>query len=93
MIVAAAVPIALPAIADDVRIRRRLDAARRCPLTGLYSRDVLVDHIDRLLRTGRGDDVHILVLDGNGLNDAHSSGRVPARMLAHAATLADARGL
>jgi diguanylate cyclase (GGDEF) domain len=91
LIVAAAVPLALAAIADDVRMRRRLDAARRCPLTGLYGRDVLVDHIDRLLRTGRGDDVHVLVLDGDGLkkvNDAfgHAAGdaliRVYGRRLA-----------
>lgn len=91
LIVAATVPLALAAIADDVRMRRRLDAARRCPLTGLYGRDVLVDHIDRQLRTGRGDDVHVLVLDGNGLkavNDTygHAAGdaliRVYGRRLA-----------
>lgn len=68
LIVAATVPIALAAIADDIRMRRRLDAARRCPLTGLHAgRDVLFNHIDRLLRTNRGHDVHVLVLDGNGL--------------------------
>ncbi|MFD6823321.1 GGDEF domain-containing protein [Streptomyces sp. NPDC060085] len=67
LIVAAIVPLALAAIADDVRMRRRLDAARRCPLTGLHGRDVQVDHIDRQLRTSSGDDVHVVVLDGNGL--------------------------
>ncbi|MER7982620.1 GGDEF domain-containing protein [Streptomyces sp. NPDC095817] len=91
LIVAATVPLALAAIADDVRMRRRLDAARRCPLTGLHGRDVLVEHIDRQLRTGRGDDVHVLVLDGNGLkavNDTygHAAGdaliRVYGRRLA-----------
>ncbi|WP_326844546.1 GGDEF domain-containing protein (plasmid) [Streptomyces sp. NBC_01558] len=91
LIVAATVPLALAAIADDVRMRRRYDAARRCPLTGLYGRDVLVEHIDRQLRTGRGNDVHVLVLDGNGLkavNDTygHAAGdaliRVYGRSLA-----------
>ncbi|MFD7678918.1 GGDEF domain-containing protein [Streptomyces sp. NPDC060187] len=91
LIVAATVPLALAAIADDVRMRRRLDAARRCPLTGLHGRDVLVDHVDRQLRTGRADDVHVLVLDGNGLkvvNDTfgHAAGdaliRVYGRRLA-----------
>ncbi|MGW6493198.1 GGDEF domain-containing protein [Streptomyces sp. NPDC055056] len=91
LIVAATVPLALAAIADDVRMRRRLDAARRCPLTGLHGRNVLVDHIDRQLRTGRSDDVHVLVLDGNGLkavNDTygHTAGdaliRVYGRRLA-----------
>ncbi|MFD9398176.1 GGDEF domain-containing protein [Streptomyces sp. NPDC060011] len=67
LIVAATVPLALAAIADDVRMRRRLDAARRCPLTGLYGRDVLIEHVDRQLRTGRGEDVHVMVFDGNGL--------------------------
>ncbi|MFF2101772.1 GGDEF domain-containing protein [Streptomyces sp. NPDC058202] len=91
LIVAATVPLALAAIADDVRMRRRLDAARRCPLTGLHGREVLVDHINRQLRTDRGDDVHVLVLDGNGLkavNDTygHAAGdaliRVYGRRLA-----------
>ncbi|MGC4984681.1 GGDEF domain-containing protein [Streptomyces sp. DT193] len=91
LIVAATVPLALAAIADDIRMRRRLDTVRRCPLTGLHGRDALVDHIDRLLRTGRGDDVHVLVLDGDGLkkvNDTfgHAAGdaliRVYGRRLA-----------
>ena len=91
LIVAATVPLALAAIADDIRMRRRLDAARRCPLTSLHGRDVLVDHIDRLLRAGHGDDVHVLVLDGDGLkavNDTfgHAAGdaliRVYGRRLA-----------
>ncbi|MER7983367.1 GGDEF domain-containing protein [Streptomyces sp. NPDC095817] len=98
LIVAATVPLALAAVVDDVLARRRaddacrrLDAARRCPLTGLYGRDVLVDHIDRQLHTGRGDDVHVLVLDGDGLkavNDTfgHAAGdaliRIYGRRLA-----------
>ncbi|MCX4581255.1 GGDEF domain-containing protein [Streptomyces sp. NBC_01571] len=89
LIVAAAVPLALAAIADDVRMRRRYEAARRCPLTGLHGRDVLVEHIDRQLCTGRGDDVHVLVLDGlKAVNDTygHAAGdaliRVYGRRLA-----------
>jgi diguanylate cyclase (GGDEF)-like protein len=38
VIAAAAVPLVLAALADDVRIRRQLDAARRDPLTGLHGR-------------------------------------------------------
>lgn len=37
------------------------------PPISLRGRDVLVDYVDRQLRTGCGDDVHVLVLDGDGL--------------------------
>ncbi|OQQ13105.1 hypothetical protein B0675_39435 [Streptomyces sp. M41(2017)] len=91
-------PLALAAVVDDVLARRRAaaahrlaDAARRCPLTGLHGRDVLVDHIDRLLRTGRGEDVHVLVLDGDGLkavNDTfgHAAGDALIRVYGHRLT-------
>ncbi|MFG2440865.1 GGDEF domain-containing protein [Streptomyces sp. NPDC048508] len=98
LILAATVPLALAAVVDDIRARRRADAAvrladaaRRCPLTGLYGRDILVDHIDHLLSTGHGDDVHVLVLDGDdlkGVNDTfgHAAGdaliRIYGRRLA-----------
>lgn len=43
LIIAATVPLALAALlADDVRVRRQLDAARKDPLTGLPGRDALI---------------------------------------------------
>ncbi|MGW1044773.1 GGDEF domain-containing protein [Streptomyces sp. NPDC002547] len=74
VIAAAAVPLALAVLADDVRVRRQLQAARRDPLTGLPGRDALTAHSDRLLRTSRRDTVYVILLDGNGfkaVNDTH----------------------
>ncbi|MFF3140250.1 hypothetical protein ACFVRU_00580, partial [Streptomyces sp. NPDC057927] len=59
LIIAASVPLALAALlADDVRVRRQLDAARKDPLTGLPGRDVLTDRTERLARTHR-EQLHV----------------------------------
>ncbi|MET8787980.1 GGDEF domain-containing protein [Streptomyces sp. NPDC004589] len=74
VIAAAAVPLALAVLADDVRVRRQLQAARRDPLTGLPGRDALTAHGDRLLHSSRRDTAHVILLDGNGfkaINDTH----------------------
>jgi diguanylate cyclase (GGDEF)-like protein len=86
VIAAAAVPLALAALADNLRVRRQLDAARRCPLSGLPGRPDLLAHTDRLLRTGRRSAVHMLLLDGNGfkaVNDTygHAAGDAVIRTL------------
>ncbi|WP_331722806.1 GGDEF domain-containing protein (plasmid) [Streptomyces canus] len=61
----ALVPLAL-AVADGIRVRRQLDAARRDPLTGLPGRDALTQQIGRLARTDR-ELLHVLVADADGL--------------------------
>ncbi|MFJ7137718.1 GGDEF domain-containing protein [Streptomyces fungicidicus] len=74
VITAAAVPLALAVLADDVRVRRQLHAARRDPLSGLPGRDDLTAYGDRLLRTGHRDRVYVMLLDGNGfkaINDTY----------------------
>ncbi|GAB2896934.1 GGDEF domain-containing protein [Streptomyces deserti] len=74
IITAAAVPLALAVLADDVRVRRQLHAARRDPLSGLPGRVDLLAYGDRLLRTGRRDRVYVMLLDGNGfkaVNDTY----------------------
>ncbi|MEV0222253.1 GGDEF domain-containing protein [Streptomyces sp. NPDC050704] len=65
-IAAAAVPLALAVLADDVRVRRQLQVARRDPLTGLPGRDILIDRTARLARTYRAY-LHVLVADVDGL--------------------------
>ncbi|MEU0646010.1 GGDEF domain-containing protein [Streptomyces umbrinus] len=80
VIAAAAVPLALAVLADDVRVRRQLHTARRDPLTGLPGRDILMDRVDRLAR-GRREYLHVLVADVDGLkavNDTlgHAAGDV-----------------
>ncbi|MEW2266125.1 GGDEF domain-containing protein [Streptomyces sp. NPDC047853] len=85
-------PIALAALADDVRVRRRLHDARRDPLSGLPGRPELLAHTERLLAHGDRDAVHVLLLDGNGfkaVNDTygHAAGdaviRTMGQRLAH----------
>ncbi|MER5227123.1 GGDEF domain-containing protein [Streptomyces flaveus] len=66
VIAAAAVPLALVALADDVRVRRQLHIARRDPLTGLPGRDVLLDRTARLAHSRR-EHLHVLVADADGL--------------------------
>ncbi|MFJ8746646.1 GGDEF domain-containing protein [Embleya sp. NPDC127516] len=74
LLTAAALPLAL-AVADDVRVRRRLEAAGRDELTGIPRRQALVDHGSRLLATGRrADDVLVLLVDCDRfkqINDHH----------------------
>ncbi|MFF3420291.1 GGDEF domain-containing protein [Streptomyces sp. NPDC002698] len=88
VILAATVPLALAALlADDVRVRRQLDAARRDPLTGLPGRDVLTDRIERLARSHR-EQLHVLVADADGLkavNDSlgHAAGDILIAAIGH----------
>lgn len=73
LIVAATVPLALAALlADDVRVRRQLDAARKDPLTGLPGRDALTHRTERLARTHR-EQLHVLVADADGLKTVNDS--------------------
>ncbi|MFJ9482666.1 GGDEF domain-containing protein [Streptomyces mirabilis] len=73
VIAAAAVPLALAALlADDMRVRRQLDAARKDPLTGLPGRDALKDRTERLARTHR-EQLHVLVADADGLKAVNDS--------------------
>ncbi|MFF1446137.1 GGDEF domain-containing protein [Streptomyces sp. NPDC058295] len=68
---AAAVPLAL-AVADDVRVRRHLQAARRDPLTGLPGRDILASRTASLARAHRGL-LHVLVADADGLKTVNDT--------------------
>ncbi|MGW2770558.1 GGDEF domain-containing protein [Streptomyces sp. NPDC001275] len=86
VIAAAAVPLALAALADNLRVRRQLDAARRDPLSGLPGRPDLLAYTDRMLRTGRRSAVHVLLLDANGfkgINDTygHAAGDAVIRTM------------
>ncbi|QHC23227.1 GGDEF domain-containing protein [Streptomyces sp. GS7] len=80
LLTAAAVPLALAAVVDDVRVRRQLEAARRDQLTGLPCRDGLTAHGKRQFTARRrAGDLLVLVLDGNGfkaINDSfgHAAG-------------------
>ncbi|MFB7657907.1 MULTISPECIES: GGDEF domain-containing protein [unclassified Streptomyces] len=74
LVIAAAVPLALAALADDVRVRRQLHDARHDPLSGLPGRADLLAHTGRLLNTANRDSVHLIMLDGNGfkaVNDTY----------------------
>ncbi|MGW2610954.1 GGDEF domain-containing protein [Streptomyces mirabilis] len=88
LIIAATVPLALAALlADDVRVRRQLDAARKDPLTGLPGRDALTDRTERLARTHR-EQLHVLVADADGLkavNDGlgHAAGDALIAAIGH----------
>ncbi|MFF2520133.1 diguanylate cyclase domain-containing protein [Streptomyces sp. NPDC058086] len=73
LIIAAAVPLALAALlADDMRVRRQLDAARKDPLTGLPGRDALTHRVERLARTHR-EQLHVLIADADGLKTVNDS--------------------
>ncbi|MGW7386874.1 GGDEF domain-containing protein [Streptomyces sp. NPDC054794] len=69
---AAAVPLALAVLADDVRVRRQLRAARRDPLTGLATRDALTSRITQLA-AARRELLHVLVADADGLKTVNDS--------------------
>lgn len=80
LLIAAAVPLALAAVVDGARVRRRLEvadrdletvgreleAARRDELTGLHRRRALYTHGEQLLARGCPDDTVVLVIDGVG---------------------------
>ncbi|GGX69112.1 GGDEF domain-containing protein [Streptomyces minutiscleroticus] len=61
---AAAVPLALALLADDMRVRRRLDAARKDPLTGLLRREAYTARARRLLAR-HGDDATVVMVDAD----------------------------
>ncbi|MFF4866805.1 GGDEF domain-containing protein [Streptomyces sp. NPDC001231] len=86
VIAVAAVPLALAALADNLRVRRQLDAARRDPLSGLPGRPDLTAYTDRLLNTRRRADLHLMLLDANGfkaVNDTygHAAGDAVIRTM------------
>ncbi|MFE7934322.1 GGDEF domain-containing protein [Streptomyces sp. NPDC057456] len=68
---AVAVPLAA-VVADDVRVRRHLQAARRDPLTGLPGRDILASRTASLARAHR-DLLHVLVADADGLKTVNDT--------------------
>jgi diguanylate cyclase (GGDEF)-like protein len=72
LVIAAAVPLALAVLADDVRVRRQLEAARRDPLTGLADRAALMHRITRLTATHR-EQLHVLVADADGLKTVNDT--------------------
>jgi diguanylate cyclase (GGDEF)-like protein len=73
LIIAATLPLALAALlADDMLVRRQLDAARKDPLTGLPGRDALKDRTERLARSHR-EQLHVLVADADGLKAVNDS--------------------
>ncbi|MPY38293.1 GGDEF domain-containing protein [Streptomyces adustus] len=73
VIAAAAVPLALAALAaDDLRVRRQLDTARRDPLTGLPGRDALMARTGRLARTCR-EQLHVMIADADGLKSVNDT--------------------
>ncbi|MEV0185849.1 GGDEF domain-containing protein [Streptomyces sp. NPDC050625] len=88
VITAAAVPLALAALAaDDLRVRRQLDNARRDPLTGLPGRDALKERTVRLARTHHKQ-LHVMVADADGLkavNDTlgHAAGDTLIAAIGH----------
>jgi diguanylate cyclase (GGDEF)-like protein len=62
LLTTAAVPLALAALTDDLRVRRQLAAARRDPLTGLLRRDSYTTRARRLLAR-HGDDTLVVLVD------------------------------
>ncbi|MEV4044268.1 GGDEF domain-containing protein [Streptomyces sp. NPDC049744] len=90
-VIAAAVPLALAALADDVRVRRQLHDARHDPLSGLPGRPELLAYTERLLSTTDRASVHLLMLDGNGfkaINDTYGHATGDAVIQAMGARLA-----
>ncbi|MFI2511313.1 GGDEF domain-containing protein [Streptomyces sp. NPDC018972] len=73
LVIAAAVPLALAALADDVRVRRQLDAARRDPLTGLHLRDAYTSRARQITDRHSADALVVLVdVDHfKQINDTH----------------------
>ncbi|GHB03802.1 GGDEF domain-containing protein [Streptomyces tendae] len=94
-VIAAAVPIALAALADDVRVRR---AARRDPLTGLHLRDSYTSRARQIIDRHSTDALVILVdVDHfKQINDTHghfAGDRVLQATAQRLATWAGSRGV
>ncbi|MFF4795877.1 GGDEF domain-containing protein [Streptomyces sp. NPDC001276] len=64
VIAAAAVPLALAALVDNLRVRRQLDAARKDPLTGLLRRDAYTARARRILAR-HGDTVTVVIVNAD----------------------------
>ncbi|MFB7598366.1 GGDEF domain-containing protein [Streptomyces sp. NPDC056160] len=71
VIAATALPLALAVLADDVRLRRRLEAAHRDPLTGLLRRDAYTARARRLL--GRHDETAVVMVDADRFKQINDS--------------------
>ncbi|MGW5568204.1 GGDEF domain-containing protein [Streptomyces tendae] len=98
LVIAAAVPLALAALADDVRVRRQLEAARRDPLTGLHLRDGYTNRARQITDRHSADALVILVdVDHfKQINDTHghaAGDRVLAATAQRLAAWAGSRGI
>ncbi|MFJ6212232.1 GGDEF domain-containing protein [Streptomyces sp. NPDC092296] len=86
-VLAASLPLAGWAATATV-MARRLDAARRDPLTGLHTRDAFTTRATRLTRNGPAVLVVLVDLDGfKALNDTHGHAAGDAVLTATAARL------
>ncbi|MET9187724.1 MULTISPECIES: GGDEF domain-containing protein [Streptomyces] len=98
LVIAAAVPLALAALADDVRVRRQLEAARRDPLTGLHLRDGYT-HRARQITDRHSADALVILVDVDHfkqINDTHghaAGDRVLAATAQRLAAWAGSRGI
>ncbi|AXG79666.1 GGDEF domain-containing protein [Streptomyces paludis] len=69
---AAAAPLAAGWSFHSLRLRRQVDAARRDPLTGLWTRDAFTERAARTLSRGRRGAVYLIDLDRfKEINDTH----------------------
>ncbi|MFE6833424.1 GGDEF domain-containing protein [Streptomyces sp. NPDC057705] len=67
----AALPLAAGWSLHSLRLRRRIEAARRDPLTGLLTRDAFADRVARMLAQGPSA-VYVIDLDRfKAINDTH----------------------
>ncbi|MFJ3101791.1 GGDEF domain-containing protein [Streptomyces sp. NPDC086835] len=87
--VSAALPVAAGWSLHSLRLRRRVEAARRDPLTGLVTRDVFTERAARVLRKGQSA-VYLIDLDRfKQINDTHGHAagdavlRATAKRLTH----------
>ncbi|MGW7138795.1 GGDEF domain-containing protein [Streptomyces xanthophaeus] len=81
----AALPLAAGWSLHSLRLRRRIEAARRDPLTGLLTRDAFADQAARMLRRGPSA-VYVIDLDRfKEINDTHghAAGDAVLRAVGH----------